>query len=304
MFQSKQIHPTTNTRQGYFPSKYFVDFLKFVRRNSSLIQIITYNDLPWDGDNNYKENYPDEFQNWQRMLRERELDPDKIYLLLQHDVDSYPELTLAILREEELLGIPSNVMIFNRAIDRNALQKKGEIKLLDYHLDYPYLKSLQDQARFVFGYHCNAYGQARFDMVEATRIFEEDIAELRRHLDIHFFSPHGGVKDQKGLSNYAMSVPESLESSLKWVHNRYTVRFNGYYSDGALNSDRNPSDLDLRKFVGTWRRGNRYRVLTHPQYYHTEWIHAPRLQGADWYEEVLNHYANQQHESIWETISL
>lgn len=290
---------------GYFPFEYIVDFLKFLRKNDDIIQIITYNDFPWGDDYDYENNYPSELKNWQKQLSDGSRDRNKIYLLIQHDVDSTPERTTALLREEERLGIPSNIMIFNRRIKRRHLQNTGELVYTDYRLDYDYLRHLQDKAGFVICYHSNAFEQALFDVEKASKIFMEDIDALRRHFDISFFSPHGGARSPEGITNNILPIPDSLRNSLRWVHNRRKVRFDGDYSDGGINSPKmNPEERDLRDFVKMWKKGNRYRILLHPQYYNSSPKQSPRMAGTLWYDNLLEFYAADNKMSAWDDVKL
>jgi hypothetical protein len=297
--------PIYEDSHGYFPFEYFVDFLKFLRENNDIIKIITYDDLPWDGDYNYVSNYPQEYRNWRNQLKNGIRDDQKIYVLLQHDVDSAPERTMAILREEERLGIPSNVMIFNRRINRRHLQETGELIYTDYKLDYDYLRQLQEKSGFVIGYHSNAFEQVLFEKKRALEIFENDINALRKYFNVRYFSPHGGTRSPEGSSNNILPIPESLKYSIRWIHNRKNVCVDGEYSDGGINSPkRNPAKRDLRDFVRKWERGKRYRILIHPQYYHTPWKLSPRLTGTPWYDNLLNFYASKKNGTAWEGVHL
>ena len=289
---------------GYFPLGFFTDFLGFLCENQDIIEILTYNDLDWGDDFNYEASYPTEWRTWNTQLKERDRDPNKIYLLIQHDVDGLPQRTMAILREEERLGIRSNVMLFNRRINRRHLQKTGELLYTAYDVDMKELTHLQDNG-FVFCYHCNAFDRALFDVDKAMEIFEADVNALRRHLKIRFFSPHGGLRSPEGKTNNFLPIPKPLRKSIRWVANRMTARFTAYFSDGGPNSPkRDPSTRDLRDFVRTWRTGNRYRILTHPQYYHSPCGVSPRLSEASWYNEVLDFYKHKRSGSAWDGVKL
>ena len=299
------LKKTTKADGGYFPLEYFVDFLRFLRQHNDIFEIITYDDFPWMQDYDYSQNYIKEWKNWKHQLKTGARNKQKIYVLLQHDVDSSPERTLAILQEEERLGIPSNIMIFNRRINRRHLQKTGELLYTEYELNYDYLRHLQDHSKFVIGYHCNAYERAMFDQEKALKVFEEDISNLRQNFNIKYFSPHGGPRGPEGLTNNSLPIPDSLKNSLRWVANSQTARFDKVYSDGGINSlKRNPAERDLRDFVKTWQRGKRYRVLTHPQYYHSPWGKSPRMTGTPWYDDVLAFYASQQPGTVWDKVDL
>lgn len=277
---------------GYFPFGFVHDFLRFLKEHESRVEVITYRDLPWHDDFDYAKSYPREWKRWKKELGEVR-SKQKIYVLLQHDVDSVPERTLRLLREEDALGLRSNVMIFRERVDRRHFVRTGEVRVTPYEIDHEWLAHLEGQRGFVVAYHANAYERASFDREEAARIFEDDVAELRRRFRIDFFSPHGGPPGPDGESNNSVGTPPSLSKSLRWVANRHTLRLDGGYSDGGINSPkRDPVGRDPRDFVRLWRPGGRYRVLLHPQYYHSPPDRSPRMAGTPWYEEIHERYAD------------
>ena len=87
------------------------------------------------------------------------------------------------------------------------------------------------------------------------------------------------------------------------VANGFTVRFDGSYSDGGINGRRlDPAHRDLRQFVRSWKRGKRYRVLTHPQYYFSPHHRSGRLAGTPWYDEILETYASDLNGNAWKDV--
>ncbi|UCD34442.1 MAG: hypothetical protein JSU90_09090, partial [Nitrospiraceae bacterium] len=176
----------------------------------------------------------------------------------------------------------------------------------DYGLDYEYLRGLERKKRFVIGYHSNAFEQALFSREAALRIFRDDVKALRRYFKVRFFSPHGGARNAEGQSNNILSIPPALRWSLRWVHNRHTVKFDGQYSDGGINlgGSMDPEKRNLINFVSTWRAGKRYRVLIHPEYYHRNWTIAERLNGVPWYERLLESYSSTNPVSVWDDLKL
>jgi hypothetical protein len=283
---------------AYFPLQYYVGFISLLADNPKLFNIITYDNLHWDGDYDFRNNYPHEWVTWSKHLT-KSADKDKIHVLIQHDVDSRPARTFQLLRQEERLGIPSNIMLFNRRIDRPLLKRQGTIQYTDYPIDIPYLQYLRTKG-FVIGYHTNAVEQAAWSLDQALNTFRDDVAELSRHFDIRYFSPHGGIPGPAGLNNRDISVPPELFSSLRWVHNRFTPRFDANYSDGGINNPkRDIRERDLRSFVATWTPGHRYRVLVHPQYYDDEAQPAEHLQIAEWYTKLFE-AVHQHNQTGWE----
>ena len=280
--------------QGYFPIAYYVDFLKFLHKYKSLIEVITYDDLEWGDDYNFEENYPKELLCWKAKLKNGELDKNKIYVLIQHDVDRSPELTQNVMEAEKQYGIRSNIMLFNRRVDRRHLQNTGDL-LFDhegYRIDIDRWKHFQKE-RFVFGYHANPFEQAGFDKEKALDIFESDVNMLRKIFYIQYFSPHGGARSPDGESNNSLTIPDAFKKNIRWVANGHTVRFDGVFSDGGPNSPkRDPSKRDLKDFVATWKPGGRYRVLTHPQYYCNPCHISERLNEAAWYREMQSSYSS------------
>ena len=303
---SSEVHYVQDEEAGgYFPFGYFVHFLEFLRAHDDVVEFITYDDLPWGDDYDSAKGFPQERKKWLGQLKDGQRDPRKIYVLIQHDVDSVPERTMDLVRQEHRLEIPTNLMIFTRRISRQHLRETGELLYTKYDLDYGYLRRLQDELGLVLGYHSNALDRALFDVEKALEIFEADVAALRRHFNVRYFSPHGGARGPNGECNNQLPVPEALVRSLRWIANRRTVRFDGDFSDGGINSPRrNPAKRDLRDFVAKWKPGKRYRVLAHPQYYHTPWQISPRMGGTPWYDELLAFYAAGGKGTSWDHVRI
>ena len=93
-----------------------------------------------------------------------------------------------------------------------------------------------------------------------------------------------------------MKFGSDLFDTVRWVHNKWGPRFDGVYSDGGLGMPRYNVERDLRKFVKTWKPGNRYRILLHPQYYgadhQAKGVNGADLTGVDWYEDLVAIYAD------------
>ena len=298
------VDPTQKGEAAYFPFKHLSDFMEFLHEHRRHIEIITYDDLAWGDEFECEGAYSSEKMRWLDRMRRSEIDRKKIYVLLQHDVDTREERTFTLLREQERLGLRSNVMVFRHRVNRRHLQATGELELTPYKLDIDYLKSLEHQG-FVIAYHSNAYEQALFDVDRAQAIFEQDVAWLAKRFDLKYFSAHGGTPGPNGTNNRNVPVPASLRQRLRWVHNGHSPWFTASYSDGGINSPkRDPAKRDLRDFVKAWRPGSRYRVLVHPQYYHQPCKTSPRLAGVPWYEEVQTFYRTTPERSIWEAVAL
>ncbi len=295
---------TRRKLQSCFPYLYALGFLKFIHRHRDRIDVITYDELDWGQDYNYQAFYPEEHRSWKESLKSGQRSGEKVYLILQHDVDQEPNQTHDLISDEQRLGIRSNVMVFNRKIDRRVLSKHGEVVVSDYEVDWQFLRSFQQEEGFVIGYHCNAYERAGFDRKLAEDLFLQDVKELRRRLEIRYFSPHGGVRDQYGVSNASLDLPGALHQDLRWVHNRYSIRLDAQYSDGALNGKRDPEKRDLRDFVRSWKQGRRYRILIHPQYYGRRFETAKRLSEASWYREIVQNVAADENFDPWESVQL
>lgn len=282
-----------------FPLAYYVGFLRFLKRHPR-IEVITYADLDWCDDFDFERNYPDERARW---LADHAGD-DRVYVLLQHDVDARPDRTMRVLAEEEALGLTSTTLVFNRTHDRQLLARERRLKFVPYDLDVPELQRLERESGFCIGYHLNAYEQALWDMEEAVRRFRTDVMALRELFDIRFFSPHGGVPAEDGTNNNHIRVPDDLKHSVRWVANRRSIICDGSYSDGGIMSvTRDLAARDLRDFVRTWRPGCRYRVLTHPQYYACAPRAVPRLLETEWYRRVMED-SDATADALWDGVEL
>lgn len=278
--------------KGYFPISYYEGFLDFLYKNRSIIEIITYDDLDWGEDFDYRNNYPLEWKRWKDNLKNGVLDKNKIYVLLQHDVDANPERTDKILSLEDSFNCKSCNMLFNKRVKRRTLQSTGKLEFDEegYQINYPKWKEFENKG-FIFCYHANSFEQSNFDYEKSLITFSNDVFHLRKMFSINYYSPHGGARSPSGESNNSLSIPVDLEKSIRWVANGHTVRFDGVYSDGGPNSkNRDPSKRDLKDFVATWELGRRYRVLTHPQYYFEPCGISERLNEAGWYREMQHCY--------------
>lgn len=294
----------TENRSAYIPLGFYIDFLRFLDAHRDLIEIITYEDLEWGSERDPGACYAEEWKRWREALKDGRRDPRKVYVVLQHDVDSAPERTMNMLRWEDRYGIPSVSMIFNKRVNRRLLQHRDRLEITDYALDVQLLRDLQ-RRRFQIGYHCNAFERAHFDEARAIAVMREDIEALSQKFDVRIMSAHGGAPGPGGRNNRDLPFPADLAERVRWVHNGHTPFFNATYSDGGINSQkRDPAKRDLRDFVRSWRPGGRYRILTHPQYYNAPCNISPRLAKAEWYEEVKATYERAEPGNAWAEVSL
>lgn len=288
---------------AYFPRRYITDFFRFIESHAADISVITYDDLPWGNDWNFAGGYPQERMAWDAQLASGERDPNKAYLLLQYDVDSFPERSMELLREPMHAVCPSNIMIFNKRIDRQRLKSTGKLAYTDYDLNDDLLRTLCKKG-FVVGYHMNVHEQALFDIDAALQIFDRDVRELSKRFPIEFFSAHGGVPDPNGRNNKDMPFHPEYQKKLRWVHNGHSLRFDGQFSDGGHNSPKHdPAVRDVRDFVRRFKPGKRYRVLLHPQYYSHNPVLSERYSGTPWYDELMRQGVSPS-ESLWRDVKL
>jgi hypothetical protein len=290
---------------SYFPLQWAYDFFDVLATHRHTVEVLTYDDLDWGGDYAAGDRYPIELAAWRQSLKEGSRDPNKIYVLIQHDVDRLPERTLRLMEYEALRGLRSNAMVFNQRVNRKHMQETGNLTFTDYDLDVDRLQQLQNEHGFVIGYHCNAYEQAEFDIAKAMRIFEKDVAALRERFRIRYFSAHGGVRDPQGTSNSAVSwLPAALANNIRWVHNGAGVKFDGVFSDGGPNNaKRDPRRRDIRDFVKSWKPGKRYFVLLHPQYYSDPCMPSDRMLEAQWYRDMVEAYRSVAKPHAWASAS-
>jgi hypothetical protein len=282
---------------GYFPFEYLSGLMRFLAERRDRIEVITYDDLAWGDDWDHRGGYKDELARW---LKQR--DPSKVYVLLQHDADSIPERTMQALASESKAGVPSNVMIFARRVDRRHLQATGDLMYTEYPLDLDELVRLETEQGFVVGYHINAFEQALWDEGLAEQIFADDVEVLRARFPVRYCSAHGGAPSANGRKNRDLEIPPALQHTIRWVHNGASPYFHGQYSDGGMNSPtRDPQRRNLLEFVRGFEPGKRYRVLMHPQYYASPPRPAPRLEGTAWYEEMLARWVENP-DGVWNDV--
>ena len=282
----------------YFPRGYVAGLVEFLGRHRDRLRIVTYDGLLWGDDYDAVGCYPEERRRWQ--ARAKELRAAGVAeVLLQHDVDSRPERTFALLDIEQDHGVPSTLMVFHRRVDRRHMIATGELQYTPYPLDVTRLVELSQRGWRV-GYHTNAMERTGWDQDAAARVFLDDLNALRAWFDVRYFSPHGGVRGPDGANNHTLDPPDQAALDVRWVHNGKSPSFTATFSDGGINAAKlDASARDIRRFVEAWQPGGRYRLLIHPQYYGDHYLPAPRLSGAPWYDAVLadpdaDHWADVQ----------
>ena len=266
------------------PFSYYRAFLqRLIQRED--VEFITYNELSWGEDFDYRHGYPKEWETW-RAPHSLPDAKDKVYVLIQHDIDSSPPATHHMARVENEMGARSSIMTFVRW--RVATMDPGRLE--PYSVDWTEMKRLESEG-FCIGYHCNVMQNAEFDTNRICGLFTEDVAFLKERLSLRFFSPHGGYRGPNGETNASIDYPEACGTRLRWVHNRFSPKFHKSYSDGALiGRIKDGTAVDLREWVDSLERGRRYRALIHPQYYddtrfNDEEVSGPSL--APWYTEII-----------------
>jgi hypothetical protein len=113
-----------------FPLLYYEFFLQEIIRLG--IEIITFDDVFFECDDyDYQNNFKTEYQKW----FENKRNPEKTYLLIQHDVDNHPYFTKRMVAMEACYGIRSNIFKHVTGLDQTFLYsstdtpKKVSIKI-------------------------------------------------------------------------------------------------------------------------------------------------------------------------------
>ncbi|MDA1257666.1 MAG: hypothetical protein O3C10_07465 [Chloroflexi bacterium] len=267
-----------------FPLAWYADFLdEIVRRG---IRVVTYRDLfAGVDDYDHEQRFPLEKAAWDS----RTQDSHPPTLVIQHDVDYVPEFTHRMIEMEMACGIRSNVLVFNELHATESQEAKRP-----YGLDFDLLRRAE-AAGFVIGYHNNVLQRGVRTLAEAEVKFEADVVALRKQVSIEYFCPHGGRAveiDGKSMHNYDVPIPQSLRGTIRWVYNRFGVKFNSTWSDGGIRK-RVGDAVDSLDLVGTYvpsmSPGRRYFVLVHPQ----RWGHQveaklnPTLAERPWFKRVI-----------------
>ena len=256
------------------PLDYYLESLH--KLNSMGVKFITYNDLEFENDYDFENGYPDEFTRWNQKIKER--NDKNIYVLIQHDTDAGFQSTISLSKHEKKLNAVASIMTFARW---QGGDEKGKVE--SYPISFNELRKLQSEG-FMIGYHCNALHTSDFDENLVYENFYKDILILKE-FNISFFSPHGG-KVLDGIGNVSFDYMTDIRNGgykkfypnedthkyfkkLRWIHNKFTCKFNGYYSDGGLRRrlQINQENTDLNEFIKNMQPGKRYRMLIHPQYY-------------------------------------
>jgi hypothetical protein len=222
---------------------------------------------------------------------------DKLrYILLQYDVDARADATMELLEVHIRTGVPACAMVFNERIFDRVLREEGRVvRDRDYRLDFDLLREFQSAGGQV-GYHCNTWERGMFDLAKAKELFKRDVDELRKEVDIQYFSMHGGPLDAKGRSNAHMEVDDlAAELGVIWVHNGRSPSFHRNWDDGGAGRHTyRVRNGDVGEAISLCRPGERLRCLFHPQYY---WANTPaemrhEYQGhLIWFNEMREQFS-------------
>jgi hypothetical protein len=199
---------------------------------------------------------------------------------------------------ESRYGIRSNIFIF-----KHRYTQKGIDKNYQKEIDHEFFKNAE-KSGFVIGYHQNAFALSGFDMKQSVEIFKDDILFLRKLYDIMYFVPHGGVGslvNGKMVHNVDVPIPTEFEKNLRWVFNRYGVRFTKKWSDGGLRKINNlfrVKGLDIvKQFLYKLKKGTRNFCLIHPQRwgFNIDKEQNRLLAKEKWYQEICEKYSYTDH---------
>ncbi len=247
-------------------------------------KVLAYNDL---GNLVEHGKESEEFQNW---IAKATKSGEK-GVLLQYDVDARPDVTMALIKTHIACKVPGNVMIFREKIFDWKLKREGIIEVdKDYDLDFSVFEAFQKSGGVV-GYHCNAFDRSGGNMERAIEIFHEDVTELRKHIDLKFFSMHGGHVTPDGYCNARIKIEPYLAMlGMTWVHNGHSLYFHSNWADGSASNPRYRNESnDPLDFILSTNIGQRSRLLFHPQYYNdlaNKHFDFPILQDQHWVRET------------------
>lgn len=282
--------PTTTEFPSVFPLAAYGAWLD--RLQELNVRFITFGDLlDKSRDFDHEHGYPDEWARWRKRR-----DTNRIEVLIQHDVDFVPDFTRRMMAMEAERGIRSSVFVFNELA--NDFPPGTWYDDTPYHLDDRFLRGAQ-QAGFVIGYHQNVVPRCDGTMDGAVALFRDDVRALRERFDIRYFCPHGGrgaTVDGEMRRNHEIDIPDDLRKSLRWIYNRYALRWSGRWSDGGIRRTEDPERLDaldlMGSFTPTLEPGNRYFVLVHPQWwgYNVDTAFNPALSARPWFRQMLEQY--------------
>lgn len=195
-------------------------------------------------------------------------------VIMQHDADRQPYKTIEMMQREAALGVVSSNYFFRK---RNVWDDDLE----SYDLDTDVFAELE-RAGFEIGYHLNAYELAGYDLAEARRIVQEDVAWFKDAVNLRSYVPHGGVPGPQGLDNHHFPQEAPLDG-LMWAHNGCGPLKDDSWSDGNIGFE---SVVDPRSVAKTAPDGARIHFLMHPQYYGTKlspfWLDKPIAQQPWW----------------------
>lgn len=198
-------------------------------------------------------------------------------VLIQHDADRFPEMTIALMQYEARLNVRSSCYFFRKSSYGNPGEES-------YDVDFEALKELE-KIGFEIGYHFNAYENVGYNLQLVTTEVQKDLEFLSSHVDVRTFVPHGGRPGPNGEGNSSLGSLAALQH-LPWVYSGMGVNVDMNWSDGHIEFE---SVRDPREFAKSAVNGSQLHFLFHPQYYGDTlsdiWLDKP-ISRETWWKKL------------------
>ena len=198
-----------------------------------------------------------EIINWKDWLKNPTRNPDKVKILLRHDVDIIFDRFIKMMEIEEKLGIPSCYFIRDNA-ERYKFEKA-----------IPYIKKMESSNLFEPGLHYQSITNASGNIEKGKELFKKEVDAYRKYYPLVFVAAHGDKYDNKRLF-----YEKLVDFDQIGVYSAYSIGHDHYISDsGGLHHYDNFYGKrifisDMLESLFDVPKNSIVQILIHPDWWH------------------------------------
>jgi hypothetical protein len=197
-----------------------------------------------------------EILSWGNWKQNPQINPEKISVLIRHDVDIFLKRAKRMFELEKDLGIPTCYLF------RNNAEKYTFEEALNL------INNIKQDSTFEIGFHYETIANAKGDLIKASELFKTELEQLRNHFEVNFIAAHGDKYRNRRLKEEGL-----IDLSNLGLISAYDLPFDSYISDaGGLRTytvgDKKAAFIDNLEIIFSMEKGTLVQVLLHSDWWY------------------------------------
>jgi hypothetical protein len=196
-----------------------------------------------------------EIISWEAWKNSPRKDPNKILILIRHDVDIFLSRAKRMFELERSMGIPSCYLFRNNA-ERYTIDEGMTL-----------INEIKKDPKFEIGFHYETIANADGDLEKATELFGSELKALRKHFDVNYIAAHGDKYNNRRLKDQGYIDLEEFK-----LISAYDLPNDIYISDAGglrkyLVSNQNAPFIDNLEVIFSLPKGSLVQILLHSDWW-------------------------------------